>query len=741
MSEVAQNSPKTGEFLFDIAQLLSYTNEGFFAIFLLIAALQKTLRGMILINHMKKKNIELAVKILIYATFFVPLIVMPRSFIFPFIVPKILVFRTLVAVIAALYGLLWYMDPANYRPRFTPVSIAVLAFVVSFALSTFIGTDPYHSFWDNHERMLGLFTILHYGVYFFVITSMFKRWSEWRQLLWVLLCAGSLVMAVGMIQVANPDFLLNQGSTRVSSTLGNPIYVGGYGLFLAFVAGLLMIKERNTVWRVIAAILGFLAILGIFFSGTRGSLAGFAGGVVAAAIVYAIFYKENKKVRYGSLGGVLAIVLITIILFALRDNPVVLKIPGVDRLVTTTFESVKQSARWIAWEIAWKSFKERPVFGWGPNNFFYAFNEHYNPRSLDFGYGETWFDNAHNIIMNTLAVQGAVGLITYLGMFGVSIFVLLKRGNGRRDIHIMALSTGFLLAHLAENISVFENPTSYLTFMVWLAFVNSSLLFGTQNAGSEAKTVVSSARPIGSLAIGITGIVVAAWVFVFNVQPARANMRALATLQILNADPVAAVPYMEETLKFSSPHIDDIRSDVSRTAAGLVQSKFQQIGKENALKIIDIVAAANKENIPLHPLDVRTFMLASDISRLRAQITNSGQDVLDSEHYLEEALRLSPGRQQIVYALSDLKMALGDSATAEKLLQDAVAANPRISETYVRLAYLYFYLQMYPKALDTIAQAHLHNIVFNDAEQGLLNQILASSTAATATPPAKNKKK
>jgi tetratricopeptide (TPR) repeat protein len=172
-----------------------------------------------------------------------------------------------------------------------------------------------------------------------------------------------------------------------------------------------------------------------------------------------------------------------------------------------------------------------------------------------------------------------------------------------------------------------------------------------------------------------------------------------------------------------------------------VQSKFQQIGKENALKIIDIVAAANKENIPLHPLDVRTFMLASDISRLRAQITNSGQDVLDSEHYLEEALRLSPGRQQIVYALSDLKMALGDSATAEKLLQDAVAANPRISETYVRLAYLYFYLQMYPKALDTIAQAHLHNIVFNDAEQGLLNQILASSTAATATPPAKNKKK
>lgn len=695
---------------------------------------------MILSNHMNKKNIELAVKILVFASFFVPLAVFPRSFIFPFIVPKILIFRTLVILMAAGYGLLWYMDPANYRPRFSPVAIALTAFILSFAISTFVGTDAYHSFWDNHERMLGLFTILHYGVYFFVITGVFKKWADWRQLLWVLLCAGSLVMFVGLIQVGNPDFLLNQGSTRVSSTLGNPIYVGGYGLFLAFVAALLCLKERSIVWRIVAGILGFVAILGIFYSGTRGSLAGFAGGVIVAALVYAIFYKQNKKVRYGALGGVAAICIIFASLFALRTNSFVLRIPGVDRLVTTTFESVKQSARWIAWEISWKSFLEKPIFGWGPNNFFYTFNAHYNPRSLDFGYGETWFDNAHNIIMNTLAVQGAFGLLTYLALFVVSIVVLLRvRQNGHRDIHIMAIGTAFLLAHLAENISVFENPTSYLYFMVWLAFINSSVMFGVAPVVpvDTKKLVPAITRPVTSFTVLLCGLAVFIWVFVFNIQPARANMRALTTLQMLNQDPVAALPYMQETLQFSSPHIDDIRSDVSRTAAGMVQQHFAQIGKENAIKILDVAADANKENIALHPLDVRTYMLAADISRLRAQIANNGQDVLDSEHFLEEALKVSPGRQQIVYALSDLKMALGNPGEAEKLLQDAITGNPRISESYTRLAYLYNYLKMYPQALNTIAQAHLNKVNFNDAEQGLLNQILASSTAATAPAPSK----
>jgi uncharacterized membrane protein len=84
----------------------------------------------------------------------------------------------------------------EFRPRMTIVNGAVIAFILSFAISTFTGVDPYHSFWDNHERMLGLFTIAHYVAYFFVASSVFKNWTEWKTALRWFLAAGSIVMVL-----------------------------------------------------------------------------------------------------------------------------------------------------------------------------------------------------------------------------------------------------------------------------------------------------------------------------------------------------------------------------------------------------------------------------------------------------------------------------------------------------------------------------------------------------------------
>ena len=134
-----------------------------------------------------KQRILAAVKFLIYLTFFVPLLVLPTSFIFPFIVPKILAFRSLVELMIGGYVLLLFINWHEFRPRFSWLSTAVGAFFISFAISTFVGVDPYHSFWDNHERMLGLFTIFHYVAYYFICSSLFKTWDDWQKALKIFL--------------------------------------------------------------------------------------------------------------------------------------------------------------------------------------------------------------------------------------------------------------------------------------------------------------------------------------------------------------------------------------------------------------------------------------------------------------------------------------------------------------------------------------------------------------------------
>jgi hypothetical protein len=49
--------------------------------------------------------------------------------------------------------------------------------------------------------------------------------------------------------------------------------------------------------------------------------------------------------------------------------------------------------------MALKGIAERPVLGWGQENFNYVFNKYYNPQM--FGQ-EEWFDRTHNVVLDWL---------------------------------------------------------------------------------------------------------------------------------------------------------------------------------------------------------------------------------------------------------------------------------------------------------------------------------------------------
>ena len=685
-----------------------------------------------------KQNIVKVLKLLIYTTFFVPLFVLPTSFIFPFIVPKILLFRSLVTLMIGCYILLLLINWQEFKPRFSLLNLALAAFLASFAASTFVGVDSYHSFWDNHERMLGLFTIFHYVAYYFICSSVFKNWSDWSKALKVFLSAGSLVMFVGILQHFKGGILLNSDSNRVASTLGNSIYVGGYGLFLAFASFLLFIKEKNKTWQWLEVAAGILAIFGMFFSGTRGSMLGLVAGMGVAALGYIVVLRDFPKTRKILIGVAATGVAIISLLYVFRQTSFVLSIPAVNRTINTSFASIKNSPRWIAWGVAVESWKEKPVFGWGPNNFFYAFNAHYNPKSLEFGYGETWFDNAHNIIMNTLAVQGAVGLASYLFIFFAAIITLvLARRKKILEPHIVVIGISFLVAHLTQNVTVFENPTSYLYFMFWLAMVGNLSMkkeeiagVGQKNNGKNIKTPLN--KTVGSGMVVTTGLAVLLLIFIFEIQPARANMKTLDALKYLNYQPTTGIDMMKSALAFNSPHIDDIRSDLTRTVAQVLSGAKDKLGKEKSLEVLNIALEAMQANVILHPYDVRNYLTLSQLSQAGYSLTNDPKFIEQYGNNLEIALTYSPKRQQIIYNLSNFYLQIGKIDEAIKAFEQTIADDYKISESYWRLAYIYKLVGKMDKAKETLDLAAKNGVVFSDADQEMVDQILAPEPAATA---------
>jgi len=679
-----------------------------------------------------KRFLENVTKVLIYLSFFVPLVVAPASFIFPFIVPKILIFRSLTTLMLGCYILLLFINWREYKIRFTPVNLALGFFILSFVISTFVGVDPYHSFWDNHERMLGLFTMLHYFIFYLFCSSVFKNWSEWKIALKIFLFAGSVVMVLGIVQRVDPTFLMNQSSDRVASTLGNSIYVGGYALFLFFTSFLLLMKEGSNFWKVVWCIAGLISFAGMIFSGTRGSLLGFLVGIFVVLLGYSITLKSRPKVRRLSLSILAICVVVLGVLYLNRQNSAVFNIPVLGRLLNSSLSMGTGSTRLIAWNIAVEGWKERPIFGWGPNNFFYAFNKYYNPKSLEFGYGETWFDNAHNIILNTLTVQGAFGLMCYLSIFIIATLVLWRNKELReKNLHLVVLGSAFLVAHLVQNFTVFENPTSYLYFVFWLAMINrlSQGVVDSQLVLDE--NIKNKDEAVKMPFIIFTGGLVLVLIFLFNIQPARANMKTFGAMNMLYGDPILGIVAIKDALSFNSPHIDDIRSDLARAGMHVLNGATGRLSKESIDELAMLIYENLKNNLILHPMDIRTHIMMAQLSQMIFVGNKEPRYLLEGERYLDEALVLSPHRQQISYMLSLFKVQMGKTEEGIKLLEQNISDDPKVGESYWRLAYVYLSVKQKDKAKEVIYLARERNVVFDAQGQSVVDLVMAPDILET----------
>ncbi|MFA7314344.1 MAG: O-antigen ligase family protein [Candidatus Magasanikbacteria bacterium] len=667
-----------------------------------------------------QKTLEKILKIIIGITFFVPLLIFPTTYVFPFIVPKIIYFRSLVLVMLGLYLILLVSDFKKYRPRFSWINIAVLLFFASFVVSTFVGVDWYKSFWDNHERMLGTFTIFHYIVYYFIITTVVRDWSDWKWLMRTFLLAGSIVMFIGVLQKhVNPNLLLNRGSDRVSSTLGNSIYFSGYGMFLFFLGTFLAIKENLKIrsikflsmdasWFWFEIVVALLGIWGIFLGGTRGALVAFILGLFVLLAVYFFTLKEQKKLKQIVLIVVLLGVSAMGVLFINRNTNFVSSLPAVGRLLNTDIS--KTNTRVMAWGVALDAWTEKPIFGWGPNNYYYAFNKYYRAEFLEYGFTETWFDNAHSVIMNTLAVQGIVGLLLYISIFVLATICLSKRyKEGKIDVHVLAFGVAFLWTHFISVATVFDNPTSYLYFFFFLAFAS---VFAEK---TKSENITKSNRDVSMPWTVFVSLLILLFIYSTDVNSARANKATLLTIRDLNFGRNYIEDY-NRAFAIPSPHIDDIRNDTARIFGEIISQILKDQKTSNKWSEIqpfyDEAVRNLNQNLELHPDDIRVSIQLAQIKIYGAVAKQDTSFLIETEKILEDALILSPKRQQIQYMLAGVKENLHKYDEATKLLQDSIDNDFKIANGWQQLENMYKGMGEVQKALDLHSAALEKGIQF-----------------------------
>ena len=247
---------------------------------------------------MQESNLAKILKYLIYATAFVPLIIFSQ-YISPFHFGKVVVFRSLVEIMAIFYFILILKDKSYLQPRHILFYIFA-GWTLLFGITTAASINPYLSFWGSLERMGGLWTFLHYLVYFVILISVFRTREDWLRLLKIVVAVGVLSALYGFGQKTDIEFFVGSGGrARIFGTIGNAALFAGYQIVAMFLALILAfsssVSARQRSFFFIAATISTIAIL---MTAVRGSILAIGVGflIFAGLLVFLSKSAAAKKV-------------------------------------------------------------------------------------------------------------------------------------------------------------------------------------------------------------------------------------------------------------------------------------------------------------------------------------------------------------------------------------------------------------------------------------------------------------
>ena len=632
---------------------------------------------------------EYVAGLLLHAALLVPLVVGMSFSIFPFIFPKVIYFEAVVGLLAALF-IPFIIANKKYDVR--NVYVYVLgAYAAVLGLSGMLAFDSSRAFWSNFERMTGIVFIWYAILFSILVTAYFSaNPQKLQKFLSYLVIVSGVVATAGILQRIIPNFLMHAGD-RVAGTFGNPIYLGGFTAQLLLIAAYLAYVHRKKaiVWWYVAAAL--LNVTALYLSGTRSALVGLAGALVVIGIYVArrLWQLGKKELVIGLAVGIFAAVSF---LFALPrivpslENSMLARVTNVGAALDST-----GSTRLIAWKIAITGFLERPVLGWGPENFFFVFNKFYNPKSLTFGSYETWFDHAHNAVFDVLVTQGAVGFALYLLQYGVIFWMCLKtRSTDENQNLLSAVLFGIFVLHFLHNIFVFDHPGSYAEFYA-LGGIVAARFVALRRSQSGVTFSSETIRPSDTITYvaAVFFIVISAYVVIPSYRQNNLDLKAQISA---GTDLNVSQDYFKKAAAINGPHLTDVLLDTARIAQKipLVVNQSQSFMTVPMFKNYYYFSIGSLDRL-LQTEEPANVLAAFMKGQLYVNMFQAGDP---SAYKLAEdafayATKLSPDRQQIAYSWAHLKLYKNDVAGALQLLEAANAKEPEIAIGHWYLALIY----------------------------------------------------
>jgi tetratricopeptide (TPR) repeat protein len=697
-------------------------------------------------------------------------VVVNESFYYPFMFLKSILFRGAVQVMLLLYVILAAREPAyRPRFNLISYAVLAWFAVLFLSSLPGISIDAWSSWWGDFRRMGGLIMQLHLLAYFFVLSQTLKRERDWLILFTASLFAGVLMGFSGMVGYLNLNYLYQfPKESRVEGAAGNANFFATVMLLDFFLALWLLVRKEKSAtyalmartWLVLLASLDLFAIgwdlfmqaditsglalpsvavfalllhaasLGWFvmrrnvragqiFVGlcgawclfwmyqtqTRGALVGLAGSLLLLSGIY-LWVGTSRRRRLLCGGLILCVFLVPAVVLINRGSTWVRNHPTLLRYTMLSSQDATAEVRLMAWRASAHAILDRPLLGWGPENFKNAFDFHFPSEIYHSLLDEVWFDRAHNLVMDVGVTTGLIGLASYLALHGLIIVFLWRHWVRTKDFANSLMLAALIVAYFLQGLFTFDTINSDVIRLLILAYI--AYLYGetgnrTGGAGAhlQARSAISWQ---GWVSVGAAVVILpVAWSYAVS-QPFSSNRlvrQATIAEHVLDFQTRtprlvfndALMSLFEQADSYRITGWNDLHEVVANYAFEVAQIPYIPAGqKVTAIRMgVDFL----EEGIRNQPANARNFLylasLVNGTSDLVAK-TDPGLAKSLAENVLvrlERAESLSPTRPQVHFEKSKALLFLGRNDERIQEFAKGVALCPAIKEPHLDLVTLY----------------------------------------------------
>jgi O-antigen ligase len=592
--------------------------------------------------------------------------------------------RILVEFAAAIWLVLISIN-REYRPRNSAITLSVLIFTFVVGLADLLGVNPYKSFWSNYERMEGYITILHLAIYFMILKSVFRTKKDWKIFFNISVAVSVLVslyaFAAPSLSTKTSQIAWEYGS-RVSGTLGNPPFLASYLLLSVFVVFILIVNTQRLYLKFVYMLVIILNSVAIYFSASRGAILAAAIGVIMFGLLYFLGRSDvsGKRLVKRSVLSIICVLIILSTVFLTFKNADFVKHDRTLSRFATMLSDASVHTRFSAWKLAWEGFKEKPLLGWGQENFIGV----YTVNPIPFVNEQIWVDRAHNIVIDWLINAGILGLFSYLTIFGSVFYVVRKavqeKAVSENEAFILATAIAVYFIH---NLFTFDTINTYILFFTLLGYIESSGCKGNvkglnvEHIANSKNIKIKSAGAVLIALLGFCGLS-----YYVNYKPIRVSQQSVRIVTVSNDSYQAVLKDFENVLSLETFGEDLVRQRMRLVSNFIIRRKlFMQKG---ALRFIEKTASEVEKEIAANPYNLD---LLKGIIIFYMQVSEYEPSfIARTEALIRRCMYLNPQFQWLYMALADVYVLKRDYEGAFSNVKKITDWDPQNDKKQLKLA-------------------------------------------------------